>query len=385
MTNKPLRVIIAIRSLKKAGAERYAADLSLALTKMGHTVKLVSFSDENEYSFITNQIDFQVCDSDVQLSVYKPHKVNLESWNSLVKKFKPQIIHTHLLKTEIITRYDLYEGVRYITTLHNNLDEFANWSLQVFFKKRLMTNLFEKNWIMKRYKLCRNHFIVISKDMEAYYKRNLPGSLSSNISTFANAIDFQRFGNYFRDRSEDFDEIRLVYVARFATYKNHIFLADVVKRIKENGQKVTIRLIGTGEEMDKVKRRFHDLGLKESVRFMGVVDNVESNLAWANIYVHPAVYEPFGLVIVEAMASGLPVVCLDGKGNRDLIHNGVNGYMQFDLDPEKFANTVMQLASNPEEYLRISNNAYEFAKSFDMDAHAEKMLQLYRKLVSEYE
>jgi len=106
--------------------------------------------------------------------------------------------------------------------------------------------------------------------------------------------------------------------------------------------------------------------------------NVANYYAAANVYVHVATYEPFGLVILEAMASGLPVVTLDGKGNRDLIKEGENGFMIYNQSPEEFAEAIEKTVKDKNAYRKMSENALAFAKKHDIASYTDKLIKLYR-------
>ena len=84
--------------------------------------------------------------------------------------------------------------------------------------------------------------------------------------------------------------------------------------------------------------RSKELGVVPCVTATGNVSNVAQYLWKGEVYIHSAKYEPFGLVLVEAMAAGLPVIALDAGGNRDIVEDGVNGYLlPKDTNPKVFA------------------------------------------------
>jgi glycosyltransferase involved in cell wall biosynthesis len=123
----------------------------------------------------------------------------------------------------------------------------------------------------------------------------------------------------------------------------------------------------------------HRLGLENRIALHGNVDRVEEWLWRSHLYLHTACYEPFGLVLLEAMAAGLPCVVLDGKGNRDLIEQGQNGYMVDEQDPSEFAVHIQALASSPETYGAMSAYARDYARAFDIGRAANRFVAFYRQ------
>ncbi len=375
-----MKILHVIPSLDKGGAERYCADVCAELSKrQGIEVILLAMSPSNKYSFITNHINYRTCNSTVLPSISTKGKYNTVEYDQIVNSFKPDIIHSHLFWAELLTRYKPIPQVAYVTHCQNNMPEFDNLKLSRIFHKSTWTNFFEKNWIIKKYKECRNNFIVISKDTEIYYKNVLPAQIQ-NITLLYHAIDFQKFNKANISRIDRLKDINLVYVARFAIYKNHQFLVDVVKELKDRGYNVKLDFLGNGECFEDVKNKVGNLQLTNEINFAGVVDNVEDYLVKANVYVHPAYYEPFGLVIIEAMAAGLPVVCLDGKGNRDLIEEGKNGFMIFENNPTLFANKIIETITSSESYSKMSQYAVDYAREFDIKLHVDKLIEYYKKI-----
>jgi glycosyltransferase involved in cell wall biosynthesis len=102
----------------------------------------------------------------------------------------------------------------------------------------------------------------------------------------------------------------------------------------------------------------------------------------ADIYLHPASYEPFGLVILEAMASGLPVICLNGKGNVGLNVEGKTGFMIDPPDAKKFADKILFLKNNPDEYSKISEYCVNFAKDYDIEIYCKKLVDIYQNAIN---
>ena len=107
-----------------------------------------------------------------------------------------------------------------------------------------------------------------------------------------------------------------------------------------------------------------------------------SNLStdFHNLYLHTANYEPFGLVLIEAMACGLPVICTDGKGNRDLIKEGVNGFMVWERDPVMLADKIELLLRNDTLRIEMGKKAHAFAQDFGIKKYVDSLVNLYESI-----
>jgi len=83
------------------------------------------------------------------------------------------------------------------------------------------------------------------------------------------------------------------------------------------------------------------------------------------------------------MAAGLPVITLDGKGNRDLIEEGKNGYMIFEQNAELFAQTIIDMWNDKVKYKPLSEFAQEFARSFDINKYTSNLMVIYKNVLND--
>ena len=120
--------------------------------------------------------------------------------------------------------------------------------------------------------------------------------------------------------------------------------------------------------------------MEDHVFVRGNIDLVEEYLAKADIYLHSAYYEPFGLVLLEAMAAGLPCIILDGRGNRKLVKDDYNGYLFFEQNAEVFADKIMELAGNKNLLTKLSENAQKFAETYDISKKTDELIEFYKSI-----
>ena len=152
--------------------------------------------------------------------------------------------------------------------------------------------------------------------------------------------------------------------------------------VKTKGVDFEMNLIGHGSEYDLVKEKIAQKGLTQHVFQRGLQSNVQQWYQNSDIYIHSANYEPFGLVFLEAMAAGLPIVTLDGKGNRDIIENDKNGYLFEEEKAELFADKIIEYTQNKEKYKEMSLYAQAYAKTFDVSVKNKELIEFYKSILT---
>ncbi|MES2620763.1 MAG: glycosyltransferase [Bacteroidota bacterium] len=371
-----MKVLHIIPSLRTGGAERLVLDICNELRKQGHEVKLVYFHDRNDYRYLSEQINPQFLPVHVRPSVMGKWDINLKPLNELIGSFKPQVIHSHLFEAEILSHENIFEGTRYFSHCHDNMPQLRNFSFETIFQKSRLTDFYEKQHLIKKYLKSDNKFIAISRDTKQYFENVLPEKLSRNVVLLNNAIDFERFNAVYQKR--ELGSLRMINVGSFVAKKNQQFLVEVVNALVEKNVDVKLTMLGDGPLLEDVKQKIKELGLQKFIECKGNVENVEQYLKEANLYVHSATYEPFGLVLLEAMATGLPVVSLDGRGNRDIMKDGENGFVLKEQDTAAFAEKIELAYKNRELYNTLSSGALQTAKTYNISDYVKKLIVLYQ-------
>jgi len=375
-----LKILYIIPSLGKGGAERLVLEICRKITTQSLAdILLVVMEQKNEYAEIASNFPIRYCSSRVIPSISGKAQVDIVEFNKIVKAFNPDIIHSHLFEAELLSRWNTFPNIGYVSHCHDNMRQFKRLDAECLFHKSRFTDFYERKLMIRKYRQCDNNFIAISKDTERFFKTNLPRHLQ-NIFLLPNAIDYNKFSRYdgLAKRSLSLQKVELINVGSFVDKKNQSFLIDVVEVLHSKGVNIGLTLLGDGPNRQMVENKIKENNLTDHIRCFGNVNNVEDFMHKADIYVHSALYEPFGLVLLEAMAAGLPVVCLDGKGNRDIMREKYNGFMIPKPDVELFAEKIIQLINDKDLYAHISENAESFAKDYDIKAYVEKLMQIYK-------
>lgn len=377
--NGELRVLHVIPTLGKGGAERLCLDIVRELAKRGDVqTMLICLRGHNAYAEEYSDLVTETANASVVPSITGEWKINLSEYENLVSRFNPHIIHSHLYESEIVVHTAVARDVKYFMHCHQNTPQLHRPRFSDIFSRKRIYELYERRFLLKKFEKCGKRFFCISTNTQRYFKSNLPKGLKNNTLLLPNALDHGRFSSKTAHGPKRNGKVKLITVGRLIPKKNHAFLLHVVRELHRRGINAGLTIIGEGEERNKLKERIGAMQLNESVTMPGNLEHIEAHLWEHHIYVHSAIEEAFGLVIAEAMAAGLPVVSLDGGGNRDLITEGETGFMLDIPDHVLFADRIEQLINSPELYTYISKNASAFSAKYDIVKYCDDLIHNYR-------
>lgn len=364
-----MKIIHLIPNLRKGGAERLCIDTCHALHNTTD-VLLVNLHPENAYSFLTKGLNRKIIPAKVLPSVSGKSIIEVDALQRVVDAFQPDVIHVHLFEALMVASH-VRHTAHLVVHFHDNMVQFENFSWRTLLSKQRITNFFEKRLILKSLKQHKVTFIGISEHTVGYMKKVLPNN--AQIVTLLNAIDTHRF--YAAPESSRTHELTMIgsLVPKKNQHLAILVVADLIKR----GIDVQLNLLGAGSEREKLEKVTQQLNLEQYIFFQGNVDYPERFLKKSAVYLHTARYEPFGLVILEAMAAGLPVVCTDGGGNRDLIREGENGFLVETNKPEDLADKIGFLLQHDDIRKQMGENAQRYAQEFDIKTYATRLLAIY--------
>lgn len=167
-------------------------------------------------------------------------------------------------------------------------------------------------------------------------------------------------------------------VGRLSTQKGYDLLLDALARANERlpcGWELL--LLGNGPRREDLVDRARTLGLADRVSFLGHDENPYPVMASADVFVHPARWEGFGLVLVEALALERPVVATDCPGGpREILDGGRYGVLVAPDDPVALSEALVRIATDDRLRGELSSRALEGAKRFDPSVTAERMIEL---------
>jgi glycosyltransferase involved in cell wall biosynthesis len=174
-----------------------------------------------------------------------------------------------------------------------------------------------------------------------------------------------------------------LFVGRVAFEKNIDFLIESLALARRDVPDLILLITGEGPAEQALRRRAEELGLGGAVRFVGYLDrerDLPDCYAAADCFVFASRTETQGLVLLEAMAMGLPVVALAAMGTRDILSPG-RGCLTPEDDVAEFAAATVHLLRDPTLRSRLSQEARDYAREWADDRMAAKLAACYRRIV----
>ena len=306
----------------------------------------------------------------------------------VITEFNPDIIHVHhpfVLSSPAIM-YGKKLGIPKILTLHTQYERYAYYIAPIPEKltqeaiKRIIFNL--------AYKI--DCITTPSGSMKELIKSY---GIKNRIEVIPNAIDLDSF----RQKDElKCSEIRkrynlkeddkvILYVGRVAQEKSIDKIIEALAITKRKGiSNVMLLIVGGGPAIEELKNLVRSLQIEEQVIFTGEVKNEEIRHYYkiAYLFTIASTTETFGIVIIEALASGIPVLAVKAPGAVDILTDGLDGLLvDNDNDIEKFANALDKIIREPELRERLSQGALKTSERYSIDIVSERMLNLYREVM----
>jgi glycosyltransferase involved in cell wall biosynthesis len=180
------------------------------------------------------------------------------------------------------------------------------------------------------------------------------------------------------------DDRVLVTVGRLVSRKALDQLIAIVTQM--DNDRVHLFIVGSGPQEEPLKAIAQELGVAKQIHFLGQVEEQEKLevLRMADIYVSTSQHEGFGIVYLEAMAAGLPVICYDYGGQTDFLESETNGYVVKLNDTAEFQRACQRLLDSPDLRSKIGAHNLQAVEKYYIDHCANQYEKLYEKVIKQH-
>lgn len=292
-----------------------------------------------------------------------------------LNEYKPDLIH-------IITPFNLgLCGLKYATSYniplvssyHTNFTHYLDYYNLHFLEKPIWSFF---RWFHSHSQI---NFCPSQATMEDLRKNGI-----KNLKIWDRGIDAKLYSPEYRDENlrKSYgleDKITLLYVGRLAPEKNLSLLIKSMKMINQKHQdKVQLLITGDGPLLNDLKKE-----APSNVIFTGYLRGVELSkiYASADIFTFPSVTETYGNVILEAMASGLPVLSFIEGGVKENLYDGYNGLACKEITPESFTANLEKMIIDEVLRKELANNAYNYALNKSWDKVFKRLVNNYQEVI----
>ncbi len=365
------------------GVVRSVQSFREALSAMGHNVFV--FAQEDDYED-TEPFIFRYPSLHLPLGVDIPTAVPVSPFvDQLIPKLKLDVIHTHhpvLLGQTAATKARDY-NLPLVFTFHTQYHEYTHYipfpqeQVQEFLKSQVI------NWMREFMRKCQ-HIIIPSESMRSVLINEY--GLVDKFTVIPTGIDITPYkkadGAAVRAQWNGNDDKIIISAGRLAEEKNWVTLLEAFAIAQKRLTNIRLVLLGDGPQAQALHRLAGELEITDRVTFVGKVpfEDIPNYLKAADLFAFASITETQGLVTLEAMAAGLPVVAVDASGTRDILEDGKQGFLTQN-DANDLANGLIRLVENSSLLGKFKTAALRTSRSYDNTRLARKMLKVYEQAI----
>ena len=360
------------------GSGIVATELGKALAEKGHEIHFITYSKPVRMEWFTKNMYYhEVSVSDYPLFEYAPYELLLSSkLVDVAINQKLDILHVHYAIPHASAAFSAQQILKtrnidlpFITTLHGTditlLGKDKSFQPVIEFAINQSDAV---TAVSESLKEDTYQFFDINKDIKV-----IPNFIDPSLYRFAEDIEL-------RAQFAEKDEVIITHISNFRKVKR---VDDVIRIFEGVQQQLSAKLlmVGDGPELHQVKNLARELGISDKVFFLGKSKRIEQITSISDVFLLPSETESFGLVALEAMASGVAVVSSNVGGLPEVNKDGVTGFLNEVGDIEGMIASVLTILKDKDTLARFKTNALEHSQKFELNKIVPKYENLYLSLV----
>ncbi|MEA1977410.1 MAG: glycosyltransferase [Chloroflexota bacterium] len=354
------------------------------LIAAGHDVHVFApeyegYEDEEPYIFRFPAIDLS---DQLELSIIVPIKNLIDP---ALRGVKPALIHSQhpIWMGDLAVSFARDLNIPLVFTFHTQYEKYVQQYTPIAPK---LAGLITEE-VIKRYLWNCEHVVVPTESVREMLAKNY--GIERGVSVVPTPVDLVKFQDIQPEKVRarfglEGKEV-LLFVGRLAREKGLDMLLRAFTLIREQRPEVRLLLLGRGPYEDALKAKLAKLGFKELVILAGAVphEEVPGYYTAADLFVFPSTTETQGLVIIEAMAAGLPVVAVRAPGAVDVLTEG--GGVLTENKPEAFAREVVGILADSGRQKELSEQARRAVERYSISDATARMLNAYETALDSWE
>ncbi len=347
--------------------------LCSALVRQGFDCDIVYYSDEK---------------GSRKKCIYQYGKNKLNAYFMYAYKVMNNSIYPDLLSKKFLDQYDLVITTEYSQIMTYLLSKLCKEKLALYHgpykdnRRAMIHKIYDIVFLHSMKKNLKN--IFVKSEMANHY---LTQKGFENVKTISVGLDTEKFLDLPIDKNTDigkalmkiYDKKVLLYVGSLEERKNILFLLDVFKEVNDKRDDMILLMIGEGAQayVEHCYQAAEELGIMQNIIHIKHVEqkNIRYVYEAANVFLLPSKYEIFGMVLLESMYFGIPVISSNNGGSVTLIEDGNNGYIVEEFDKQKWVTKIITLLENELLHKKFSQRSKsKIINSFNWDVISSKLI-----------
>jgi glycosyltransferase involved in cell wall biosynthesis len=375
-----IRVAVVIEALGRGGAERLIVDTARRLDPTRFALHVYTvYPVRRDYEADLRSVG--VPETCMGLSGLSQAPIGALRLSAMLKREPPDVVHTHLFGANLVGRWaarlvrcpvvSTYHDADYEPVVRN-----GNPSLTPF-KQRLLQLIDAATVVATRPRL-----VAVSEHVARSVRQRIR---ADDVHVIPNAVDT----TVFRPDTERRKVVRVqlgvststrvvACVGRMTAQKGQSTLIHAMAQIATAIDDCRLLLVGDGPDNSELRRLADRLGIENRVSFLGIRSDVPDLLRAVDVVAVPSLHEGFGLVLIEALATGVPVVASNTGPVPEIVNDGVTGRLVPAADAPRLARAITELLTDDQLRLAMSQRArFEAERRFDIATMLTALERLY--------
>jgi N-acetyl-alpha-D-glucosaminyl L-malate synthase BshA len=364
------------------GSGVVATELGLELARRGHEIHFITYSQPVRLALLNPNVHYhEVNVPEYPLFHYQPYELALSSkLVDMVKLYKIEVLHVHYAIPHAYAGYmakqmlkDEGIDIPMVTTLHGT--DITLVGNHPFYKPAVTFSINKSDFVTSVSQSLKDDTLKLF-------------NIKNEIQVIPNFIELDKIKKEDKSPCQRSvmanDEERIItHISNFRKVKR---IPDIIAIFNKIQKEIPAKLmmVGEGPEKEKAEQLCRELGIQDKVIFFGNSNEIDTILCQTDLFLLPSKTESFGLVALEAMACGVPVISSNAGGLPEVNKDGFSGYLSEVGDVDGMANNALKILKNQTDLDQFKKNALITALQFDIKKILPLYEDLYQRAIAKY-
>jgi N-acetyl-alpha-D-glucosaminyl L-malate synthase BshA len=364
------------------GSGVVATELGLELARRGHEIHFITYSQPVRLALLNPNVHYhEVNVPEYPLFHYQPYELALSSkLVDMVKLYKIEVLHVHYAIPHAYAGYmakqmlkDEGIDIPMVTTLHGT--DITLVGNHPFYKPAVTFSINKSDFVTSVSQSLKDDTLKLF-------------NIKNEIQVIPNFIELDKIKKEDKSPCQRSvmanDEERIItHISNFRKVKR---IPDIISIFNKIQKEIPAKLmmVGEGPEKEKAEQLCRELGIQDKVIFFGNSNEIDTILCQTDLFLLPSKTESFGLVALEAMACGVPVISSNAGGLPEVNKDGFSGYLSEVGDVDSMANNALKILKDQTDLDQFKKNALITAQQFDIKKILPLYEDLYQRAIAKY-